>query len=168
MATLQAQPWRTGVVGSRPCLLNGTFGDEEDAGYEVMLWDEGVMWVERLVRAEVTERMAVSIQCPQCSRYHPPFQTLNPNLEAPSTLILSHLSSLLQSPITAFSEATSATGRSRTLVISGTMSGLPFTWQFQCSRAPDVTVGLALTAAVGEDGSAGPESSCRATALLCQ
>ena len=63
----------------------------------------------------------------------PFLQNLNPNIEAPVTLILSHLSTLLQAPFTTYTKATPTVGsEGKTLVVNGTLSGLPFTWQFQC------------------------------------
>jgi non-homologous end-joining factor 1 len=119
MAGLQAQLWRSAVVDSRRCLVKGVFGGEEGAGYEVLLWDGGVMWTEKLEEEGMVERMA----------------TLNPNVEAPSSLVISHLSSLLYTSLPAFAETEAGNGK--TLSISGSMSGgLPFSWQFHCTPAP--------------------------------
>ena len=72
------------------------------------------------------------------------FQTLNPNVEAPSSLLLSHLSSLLYSSLPAFAETEAGNGK--TLSISGSMSGgLPFSWQFHCTPAPHDVVGPPLS-----------------------
>jgi hypothetical protein len=99
--------------------VKGVFGGEEGAGYEVLLWDGGVMWTEKLEEEGMVERMA----------------TLNPNVEAPSSLLLSHLSSLLYSSLPAFAETEAGNGK--TLSISGSMSGgLPFSWQFHYTPAP--------------------------------
>ena len=48
------------MVDSRRCLVKGVFGGEEGAGYEVLLWDGGVMWTEKLEEEGMVERMAVS------------------------------------------------------------------------------------------------------------
>ena len=58
--SLEAQLWTSAVVGSRRCLAKGLFGGAEKAGYEVLLWDNGVMWTERLEEEEIVERMLVS------------------------------------------------------------------------------------------------------------
>ena len=65
-------------------------------------------------------------------------------MEAPVSLILAQLSSLLHTPLTQYTEATptvrettpTAEGE-KTLAVNGTMSGLPFTWQFKCTRTTD-------------------------------
>lgn len=63
-------------------------------------------------------------------------QTLNPSIEAPVARILSNLSTLFQAPLTTFSLTTpTERGEGKTLIINGTMSGLPFTWHFQCQPA---------------------------------
>jgi non-homologous end-joining factor 1 len=103
--------------------VKGVFGGGKEAGYRLLLWDAGAMWAESMDRGEVMDRMAA----------------LNCNLEAPSSLVLSHLSSILTSPPTTFSEATPTVG-GRTLLVSGSMSGLPFEWQFQFTRAPESLV----------------------------
>ena len=60
MASLQAQLWTSAAVGGRRCLVKGVFGWEEGSGYEVLVWDGGVMWNEKLEEERVKERMEVS------------------------------------------------------------------------------------------------------------
>ena len=58
-------------------------------------------------------------------------------MEAPVALVLSRLSSLLQSDLASYSKA----GEGKTLLVSGNLSGLQFTWQFHFSPAPRSAVG---------------------------
>ena len=53
---LLTQPWTSALVGTRLHLLKGVFLED---GYEVAVWDTRVMWVERIDREPLLERMKV-------------------------------------------------------------------------------------------------------------
>lgn len=124
---LVLQPWTSVTVSSRQFLVKGIFGEvEEGEGYEVLMWEvnEGVMWQEKLVEEELADRMTL----------------LNPNVEAPKSLVLSHLSSLFLSSLTSLDQTDVETREGITLVINGSISCLPFTWNFHCSQAPEYEI----------------------------
>lgn len=53
---LETQPWTSALVDGQLHLLKGVF--REDA-YEISVWDMSVMWVEKVEREALTERMTV-------------------------------------------------------------------------------------------------------------